>query len=139
MGTWPIQNDQQFLEIVWELFSGFRKVPKQENPIMIGRERFGRKHNDALAKKGCQTDESLAQTEEEKSLQLAHRQAIQTCGDIYYPFATSQEVASQVLKLRFPERNATAARRVSNIFLTPPWVHSLKAAMLRRLTSGSDS
>lgn len=33
---WLIKNDQQFLEIMWELFPGFRKVPKEENPIMIG-------------------------------------------------------------------------------------------------------
>jgi hypothetical protein len=46
---------------------------------------------------------------------MAHRQAIQSCGDIYYLFASTQEVASQVLKLRFPERNAAAPRRVSNL------------------------
>jgi tetratricopeptide (TPR) repeat protein len=68
-----------------------------------------------LATKDSETDKTLLQTDEEKSLQIAHRQAIQTSGEIYYPFASSQEVASQVLKLRFPERDAEAPRRVSNL------------------------
>ena len=59
-----------------------------------------------LAKQDCQTDEILDQTDEEKGLQLAHRQAIQTCGKIYYPFASPQEVASRVRELRFPARDA---------------------------------
>jgi len=66
-------------------------------------------------KKDCRTDENLAQTDEEKNLQMAHRQAIQTCGDIYYLFASSQEVASRVRELRFPARNAEAPRRVFNL------------------------
>jgi tetratricopeptide (TPR) repeat protein len=68
-----------------------------------------------LATKDFETDKSLTQTDEEKGLQMAHRQAIQSCGDIYYPFASSQEVASQVLKLRFPARSAGAPRRVVNL------------------------
>jgi Domain of unknown function (DUF4062) len=61
-----------------------------------------------LAKQDCPTDE-------EKSLQIAHRQVIRTCGDVYYWFATPEEVASRVRELRFPERNAEAPRRVSNL------------------------
>jgi hypothetical protein len=68
-----------------------------------------------LAKQDCPTDESLAQTDEEKSLQIAHRQVIRTCGDVYYWFATPEEVASRVRELRLPERNAEAPRRVSNL------------------------
>jgi tetratricopeptide (TPR) repeat protein len=68
-----------------------------------------------LATENCQTDKTLAPTDEEKSLQMAHRQVIQTCGDIYYAFASPEEVASRVRELRFPERNAEAPRRVSNL------------------------
>src|SRR6202012_3213053 len=63
----------------------------------------------------CQTDEILDQTDEEKSLQLAHRQAIQTCGEIYYPFANPQEVASRGRELRFPARDVKAPRRAANL------------------------
>ena len=62
-----------------------------------------------------ETDENLNQTDEEKSLQMAHLQAIQSCGDIYYPFARREDVASQVLKLRFPARDANAPRRVVSL------------------------
>jgi hypothetical protein len=68
-----------------------------------------------LAAKDFETEKTPAQTDEEKKLQMAHRQAIQACGDIYYPFSTREELAIQVLKLRFPERNAEAPRRVSNL------------------------
>jgi tetratricopeptide (TPR) repeat protein len=68
-----------------------------------------------LAKQDCQPDEILDQTDEEKSLQLAHRQAIQTCGEIYYLFASPQEVASRVRELRFPARDAKAPRRAVNL------------------------
>ena len=68
-----------------------------------------------LAAEDSETDKTLAQTDEEKNLQLAHRQAIQTCGDIYYPFATTEKIASRVRELRFPERSAEAPRRVSNL------------------------
>jgi hypothetical protein len=57
----------------------------------------------------------LDQTDEEKSLQLAHCQAIQTCGEIYYLFASPQEVASRVRELRFPARDAKAPRRAVNL------------------------
>ena len=68
-----------------------------------------------LAKQDCETDEILDQTDEEKSLQLAHRQAIQTCGEIYYQFASSQEIASRMRELRFPARNAKAPHRAVNL------------------------
>src|SRR5271165_957717 len=68
-----------------------------------------------LATKDCKTDETLAQTDEEKSLQMAHRQGIQTCGDIYYSFTSREELASQVLKLPLPASSAAATRRVSNL------------------------
>jgi Domain of unknown function (DUF4062) len=68
-----------------------------------------------LATEESETDKTLTETDEEKSLQIAHRQAIQACGDIYYPFASSQELAIQVLKLRFPARSAEALRRVVNL------------------------
>jgi hypothetical protein len=68
-----------------------------------------------LATKDCKTDETLVQTEEEKSLQMAHRQGIQTCGDIYYSFTSREELASQVLKLPLPASSAAATRRVSNL------------------------
>src|SRR6202043_1191931 len=61
-----------------------------------------------LATKDCKTDETLAQTDEEKSLQMAHRQGIQTCGDIYYSFTDREELASQVLKLPLPASSAAA-------------------------------
>ena len=68
-----------------------------------------------LATKDCKTDETLVQTDEEKSLQMAHRQGIQTCGDIYYSFTSREELASQVLKLPLPASSAAATRRVSNL------------------------
>jgi hypothetical protein len=68
-----------------------------------------------LATKDCKTDETLVQTNEEKSLQMAHRQGIQTCGDIYYSFTSREELASQVLKLPLPASSAAATRRVSNL------------------------
>jgi tetratricopeptide (TPR) repeat protein len=68
-----------------------------------------------LATKDCKTDETLAQTDEEKSLQMAHRQRIQTCGDIYYSFTSREELASQVLKLPLRASSAAAIRRVSNL------------------------
>jgi tetratricopeptide (TPR) repeat protein len=61
------------------------------------------------------TDKALAQTDEEKGLQMAHRQAIQRYGDVYYPFASPEEVASRVRELRFPARSADAPRRVVNL------------------------
>jgi tetratricopeptide (TPR) repeat protein len=68
-----------------------------------------------LATKECKTDKTLAQTEEEKDLQMAHRQTIQSCGDIYYQFTGPEELRSRIRELRFPTRNVEAPRRVSNL------------------------
>ena len=55
-----------------------------------------------LAAEGCAFDERPAQGEEEEALQRAHRHAIEQCGDIYYPFATREDLRSRVRELRFP-------------------------------------
>ena len=68
-----------------------------------------------LATEECATDKAFTQTDEEKGLQIAHRQAIETCGDIYYSFTSTEEVASRVRELRFPARDDEAPRRVSNL------------------------
>jgi hypothetical protein len=68
-----------------------------------------------LATEDSETDKILAQTEEEKSLQIAHRQAIQSCGDIYYEFTGPEELRSRIKELRFPARDAKAPRRVVNL------------------------
>jgi tetratricopeptide (TPR) repeat protein len=68
-----------------------------------------------LAAKECKTDEAIAQTEEEKTLQMVHRQAIQTCGDIYYQFIGPEELRSRIRELRFSARHAAAPRRVANL------------------------
>jgi hypothetical protein len=47
-----------------------------------------------LAAKDPETEKTPAQTDEEKSLQMAHRQAIQSCGDIYYEFAGLETLRS---------------------------------------------
>jgi hypothetical protein len=46
---------------------------------------------------------------------MVHRQTIQTCGEVYYPFATIEEVARRVRELRFPVRSPEAPRRVFNL------------------------
>src|SRR5271166_2041390 len=68
-----------------------------------------------LAAEGCAFDECPAQGEEEEALQRAHRHAIEQCGDIYYPFATREDLRSRVRELRFPARCAEASRRVANL------------------------
>jgi hypothetical protein len=45
---------------------------------------------------------------------MAHRQGIQTCGDIYYSFTSREELSSQVLKFPLPASSAEATQRVSN-------------------------
>ena len=47
-----------------------------------------------LATEDSETDKTLAQTDEEKSLQIAHRQTIESCGDIYYEFAGLETLRS---------------------------------------------
>jgi len=91
-----------------------------------------------LAAKDCETEKTPAQTDEEKSLQMAHRQAVQSCGDIYYEFTGPEALRSRIRELRFPARDAKAPRRVVNL----PYnslVRSLKVAMLRWLSSVNDS
>jgi tetratricopeptide (TPR) repeat protein len=68
-----------------------------------------------LVSEGSAFDELPQQGEEERALQLAHRQAIQTCGDIYYQFIGPEELRSRIRELRFPARSAEAPRRVSNL------------------------
>jgi tetratricopeptide (TPR) repeat protein len=68
-----------------------------------------------LAAENCEFDVHPAQNEEEKALQLAHRRAIESCGDVYYSFASIEEVASRVREMRFPARPAEAPRRVENL------------------------
>ena len=68
-----------------------------------------------LATEEFDNTETPTQTDEEKNLQFAHRQAIQTCGDLYYWFASTEQVANRVKELRFPARGAAAPRRVVNL------------------------
>jgi hypothetical protein len=71
-----------------------------------------------LAAEGCAFDKLPEQCEEERALQLAHRHAIEQCGDVYYPFATRDELCSRVRELRDQQhltRRAEAPRRVANV------------------------
>jgi len=68
-----------------------------------------------LATEEFDNTKTPTQTDEEKSLQFAHRQAIQTCGDLYYWFDSTEQVANRVKELRFPARGAAAPRRVVNL------------------------
>ena len=68
-----------------------------------------------LAAKDSETEKTPAQTYEEIALQMAHRQAIQACGDIYYEFTGPEELRSRIRELRFPARDAKAPRRVINL------------------------
>jgi tetratricopeptide (TPR) repeat protein len=68
-----------------------------------------------LAAENYEPDNRTTESEEEKELQLAHRHTIENCGDIYYRFSTHKEIGKRVRELRFPERIATAPRRVVNL------------------------
>jgi hypothetical protein len=68
-----------------------------------------------LAAEGSAFDGLPEEGEEERALQLAHWRAIKNCGDLYYAFASMEEVANRVRELRFPARSAGAPRRVVNL------------------------
>jgi hypothetical protein len=68
-----------------------------------------------LAADSYEPDKRFAQTEEEKELQLAHRRAIENCGEMYYTFVSREELRSRVRELRFPARSTAAPRRVVNL------------------------
>ena len=68
-----------------------------------------------LATEDSEAEKSFTQTDEEKSPQMAHRQAIQSCGNIYYEFTGPEELRSRIRELRFPARDAKAPRRAVNL------------------------
>ena len=68
-----------------------------------------------LAAESCRFDDSPEQSEEERTLQLAHRRAIEQCDDVYYSFANHEDLARLVRELELPDRGAEASRRVVNI------------------------
>jgi tetratricopeptide (TPR) repeat protein len=68
-----------------------------------------------LAAENCGFDDSLEQSEEERTLQLAHRRAIEECDDVYYSFANHEDLARLVRELELPDRSAEAPRRVVNL------------------------
>ena len=76
---------------------------------------FGKPLYPFLAAEGSAFDGLPEEGEEERALQLAHWRAIKNCGDLYYAFASMEEVASRVRELRFPARSAGAPRRVVNL------------------------
>jgi Domain of unknown function (DUF4062) len=49
-----------------------------------------------LAAENCGFDDSPEQSEEERTLQLAHRRAIEECDDVYYSFANHEDLARLV-------------------------------------------
>ena len=55
-----------------------------------------------LATENYEPDKLSTQSDEEKELQLTHRRAIEQCGDIYYSFASREELGSRVRELRVP-------------------------------------
>ena len=68
-----------------------------------------------LAAENCEFDDSPEQSEEERTLQLAHRRAIEECDDVYYSFANHEDLARLVHELVLPDRSAEAPRRVVNL------------------------
>jgi tetratricopeptide (TPR) repeat protein len=68
-----------------------------------------------LSIENYEPDKLSTQSEEENELQLTHRCAIEQCGDIYYWFASREELGSRIRELRFPARRAEAPRRVVNL------------------------
>jgi tetratricopeptide (TPR) repeat protein len=68
-----------------------------------------------LAAENCGFDDSPEQSEEERTLQLAHRRAIEECDDVYYSFANHEDLARLVRELELPDRSAEAPRRVVNL------------------------
>ena len=57
----------------------------------------------------------LRATDEEKKPSACPPPRDQTCGDIYYPFASLEELGSRMRELRFPARSAEAPHRVANL------------------------
>ena len=87
-----------------------------------------------LAAKNCEFDDCPEQSEEERTLQLAHRRVIEECDDVYYSFAKHEDLARLVRELDLPARKAS--RRVANL----PYLSLgllLKVATLRLSSSGS--
>jgi hypothetical protein len=68
-----------------------------------------------LAAENYEADERQDEPEEQKELQLAHRQVIKNCGDVYVPFANRDIIRTKVRELRFPARSSAAPRRVVNL------------------------
>ena len=68
-----------------------------------------------LATENCGFDDSPEQSEGERTLQLAHRHAIEECDDVYYWFANHEDLARLVRELELPARNAEAPPRVVNL------------------------
>jgi hypothetical protein len=101
-------------------------------------EELGKRVYLFLAADHCEFDERPVQTEEEQALQLAHRHAIEQCGDIYYRFASREELESRIRELRFPARISASPRRVSN-FRTPPLGRCSKGVTRRWKSWGNDS
>jgi hypothetical protein len=68
-----------------------------------------------LATEDCQPDRLSTQSDEERQLQLTHRRVIEECGDVYYRFASREELGGRIRELHFPARHAAAPRRVINL------------------------
>jgi hypothetical protein len=66
-----------------------------------------------LAAKNCEFDDCPEQSEEERTLQLAHRRVIEECDDVYYSFANHEDLARLVRELDLPAHSAS--RRVANL------------------------
>src|SRR6202048_5105680 len=68
-----------------------------------------------LAAENCEFDDSPEQSEEERTLQLAHRRPIEKCDDVYYSFANHKDLARLVRELELPDRSVEAPRRAVNL------------------------
>jgi Domain of unknown function (DUF4062)/NB-ARC domain len=68
-----------------------------------------------LATEGCAFDARLKESNRKQALQLAHRNAIEKCGDVYVPFANHDVLRTKIRELRFPARDAKAPRRAVNL------------------------
>jgi tetratricopeptide (TPR) repeat protein len=77
---------------------------KQKKPIYL-----------FLAVEGSEFDELPEQGDEERALQLAHRQAIEEGGDAFYSFANRENLARAVRELKLPARRSEVPRRVVNL------------------------
>ncbi len=68
-----------------------------------------------LAAEGCAFDARPKQGKKKQELQLAHRHAIEKCGDVYYAFTNREELRSRMRELRFLARCGEAPCRVTNL------------------------